>query len=98
MENVISKEQARNLLIELTSKTPGELWEMYPERVKFEDKIVVDFHKASTEPDLVLKQFVDYLHIPKRKPWIVDKICQKIREELGLQVNQNKNNDVVYNY
>jgi hypothetical protein len=47
---------------------------------------------------LVLKQFVDYLHIPKRKPWIVDKICQKIREELGLQVNQNKNNDVVYNY
>jgi hypothetical protein len=51
---------------------------------------------VKTEPDLVLKQFIDYLHIPKRKPWIVDKICQKIREELELPIREN--NDVISNY
>jgi hypothetical protein len=98
MENQITKEQAKNILIDLTNKTPGELWEMYPERLKFEDKIVVEHQKVQTEPDLVLKQFIDYLHIPKRKPWIVDKICQSIRQELGLPINQNKHNDVISNY
>jgi hypothetical protein len=96
MENQITKEKAKTILAELTNKTPGELWEMYPERIKFEEKIVVDFHKVKTEPDLVLKQFIDYLHIPKRKPWIVDKICQKIREELELPIREN--NDVISNY
>ena len=45
MENQITKEQAKNILIDLTNKTPGELWEMYPERLKFEDKIVVELVK-----------------------------------------------------
>ena len=96
MENQITKEKAISILAELTNKTPGELWEMFPERIKFEQKIVVDFHKVKTEPDLVLKQFLDYLQIPKRKPWIVDKICQKIREELELPIKEN--NDVISNY
>lgn len=98
--NEITKEQAVRLLTELTSKAPGELWEMYPERLKFEDKIVVEYQRVKDEPTLVLEQFINYLHIPKRKPWIVDKICQKIREEMNLPATQNKkeNGDILENY
>lgn len=82
--NDVTKEQAVRLLTDLTNKTPGELWEMYPERLKFEDKIVVEYQKVNNKPEEVLEQFINYLHIPKRKPWIVDNLCQQIRKEMGL--------------
>jgi hypothetical protein len=98
MENQVTKEKAVEILTELTSKSPGELWEMYPERLIFEQKIVVDYTKVKAEPDVVLEQFINYLHIPKRKPWIVDMLSQKIREELSLPARQPKNEEVISNY
>lgn len=93
MENVVTKEQAIKILEDLTNKTPGELWEMYPERLKFEEKIVVDYQQVKSNPDVVLEQFINYLHIPKRKPWIVDKLCQSIRQELGLPYKSRMESD-----
>ena len=71
-------------LKELVQLTPEKLWELYPERTKFEEKIIVEIDKTTTQPELVLEQFIKYLQIPKRKPWIVDKLCKDLRKELGI--------------
>ncbi len=69
-------------LLELAKKTPAELWTLYPERVRYEEKIVVETEKSNTNPELVLEQLVKFIQIFKRKPYLLDRICRKIVKEL----------------
>ena len=65
-------------LLRLCALAPTELWLLYPERIKYTEKVVVDFEKANDEPMLVHTQFINYLQIPVRKPWVVTFLCKHI--------------------
>lgn len=103
-KKVLTQNEATDKLKSLSSLKPSELWDIYPEREKFEEKIVVEYDKVNADPILVLDQFEKYLKIPKRKPWIVDKICKNIRREFGMEpdpastINLNQDENIVENY
>ena len=69
-------------LKELSSLTPSQLWDIFPERKSFEEKVIVDYDNVMNDPSTVYTQFVNYVQIPKRKPWILDKICKELRRRL----------------
>ena len=97
MENKITNEYALDELRRFSKMTPAELWDEYPERKQFEEKIVVDYANVKNNPSTVYNQFINYLQIPKRKPWVLDKICKRLRTSLdhndpaGPNIHNNEN-------
>lgn len=100
--NEITKHGAIEELKRLSKKSPAELWDEFPERQKFEEKVVVDYETVNDNPQEVYTQFIKYLQIPKRKPWIVDKLCKNLRNELGVKLedlpNKKNDHDILENY
>lgn len=84
MKNEIVSEEKKALdeLKRLSQMKPADLWEEFPERKQFKEKVVVDYDNAMADPIAVHTQFVNYVQIPKRKPWVLDKICKRLRDRL----------------
>jgi len=73
----------REVLREMSQMSPSQLWDVYPDRQKFEDKIEVECDKIEENPQLVYEQFMNYLKVPVRKPWIVSWLCKQIAKNLN---------------